>query len=395
MNYRKPYNYSQFKCIADKCPATCCDGWAIVIDGRTMERYHSLPNKEKQYVLSHVDTEEGVFKRCGSRCSFLNDRNLCDLYTRLGEKGFCDTCRRYPRHFEEYGNLVEAALSMSCPIAAEMIVANPGYDRYVEYRNDKISPHCDEVDHVLLAGLLETRKHIIDITNDRSSSLSQRLMRAYHYSAKVQKLIYNYEALGRRAKRKNCVSEFLLKIDMLAKKEIMHSLNVKSQVMPKEYKINKHRQACMKKVVDILLVLENINSKWPEMIKELSGYLYEDMCNEKYITHSREFAEYMKEREYEYEHIFNYFIYTYYLGGVYDYNVHAMTKLALLSVAVIRDLGLLSYIKAGNNFSREEQIRICYTYSRQMEHSEENLRSLEGLLNAHPDFEDGNMVEII
>ena len=151
----------------------------------------------------------------------------------------------------------------------------------------------------------------------------------------------------------------------------------------------------MKEIVDILKVLENINSDWPEMIEELRDCLYVDMCNEQYMALSSEFAEYMKDRYYEYEHIFNYFIYTYYLGGVYDYNVHSMTKLALVSVAIIRDLGLLVYVKSGKKFTEEDQIRICYTYSRQIEHSEDNIMSLEGLLNAHPKLSDKMMVGII
>ena len=395
MYYRKPYYYSQFKCIADNCPATCCDGWAIVIDDKSMDRYRSLPAKDRGYVMSHVDTGESVFKQCGSRCAFLNDNNLCDLYTRLGEAGFCNTCRRYPRHFEEYGNLIEAALSMSCPVAAKMIVTNTALDRYVEYSNDKVSLHCDEVDRILLAGLLGAREHIIDILNDRSMLLHIRIMRAYHYSAKVQKLIYKYESLGKRVKKKSCVFEFLLKIDMLTKKELLHSEALRSQDIFNEYNINIRRQKNMKEIVDILKVLENINSDWPEMIEELRDCLYVDMCNEQYMALSSEFAEYMKDRYYEYEHIFNYFIYTYYLGGVYDYNVHSMTKLALVSVAIIRDLGLLVYVKSGKKFTEEDQIRICYTYSRQIEHSEDNIMSLEGLLNAHPKLSDKMMVGII
>ena len=60
MYYRKPYYYSQFKCIADNCPATCCDGWAIVIDDKSMDRYRSLPAKDRGYVMSHVDTGESL-----------------------------------------------------------------------------------------------------------------------------------------------------------------------------------------------------------------------------------------------------------------------------------------------------------------------------------------------
>ncbi len=388
MYYRKPYYYSQFQCIAAQCPKTCCEGWEIVIDDKTMQKYNQLPNADKEYVLAHVDTQEGVFKQCGDRCAFLNDRNLCDLYIRLGEDAFCKTCRRYPRHFEEYGNLLEAALSMSCPVAAKMIVTNSKKDRFVEYINNKKSPHCDEVDVVLLAGLLEAREHMIDIVNDRSISLQQRLKRVYQYSYKVQKLIYNYEALGKKVKRPKLVSEFLLKMNLLTKKEVNYELKAADT-------INKNRQKSMLALLDIMSVLENINSDWPMIMEELKHTLYLDMTNEEYMALSKEFEDYMQDRNYEYEHIVNYFIYTYYLGGVYDYNVHAMTKQALISYAIIRDFGLLAYIKNKKTFTEEEQIRICYTYSRQIEHSDDNLMALEGLLVAHPKLSDENIIRML
>ncbi|MGN0395949.1 MAG: flagellin lysine-N-methylase [Coprococcus sp.] len=388
MYYRKPYYYSKFKCIADKCPATCCEGWEIVIDDKTMQKYNQLSNSDKEYVLAHVDIQEGVFKQCGDRCAFLNDRNLCDLYTRLGEGAFCKTCRRYPRHFEEYGNLVEAALSMSCPVAAKMIVTNPGRDRFVEYRNEKKSPHRDEVDEVLLAGLLEVREHMIDIISDRSISLKRRLKRVYQYSYKVQKLIYNYEVLGKKVKMSKCASEFLSKMDLLTKKEANYEPKAADT-------INQNRQKSMLALLDVMSVLENINSDWPMLMEELKHTLYLDMTNEEYMAWSKEFEAYMQDRNYEYEHIVNYFIYTYYLGGVYDYNVHSMTKQALISYAIIRDFGLLSYIKNNKKFTEKEQIKICYTYSRQIEHSDDNLMALEGLLVAHPELSDENIIRMI
>lgn len=286
---------------------------------------------------------------------------------------------------------------MSCPVAARMIVANPKRDRFVGYCNDKESAHSAEVDPVLLGGLLAARGHMFDIINDRSLSVQYRIKRAYYYSAKVQKLIYNYEKLGHKVKKKKCVAEFLLKMDMLTKKEISfaESMRARKIVLSNENTAGARRQENMRELIDILSVLENINSDWPKLVEELRSSLYINMRDEEYRSLSREFADYMRDRSFEYEHIFNYFIYTYYLGGVYDFNVHAMTKFAVISYAVIRDLGLLTYIKNKKTFSVDDQIKICYTYSRQIEHSDENLVALEGLLNAHPKLSDAKILSQI
>ena len=141
-----PYYYNAFKCVADKCPDTCCAGWAIVIDNITMRKYKKLPHRDKKYIMQHVDKKESIFKQNGCRCSFLNDSNLCDLIINVGEDALCKTCDRYPRHFEEYGNLVEAALSMSCPIAAGMMMDSRNSWKLMIRNDDKVSPHKDEVD---------------------------------------------------------------------------------------------------------------------------------------------------------------------------------------------------------------------------------------------------------
>lgn len=393
MQFRKPYYYSEFKCIADKCPATCCDGWAVVVDEDSIKKYKNLPSEDRDYVMSHIDEEEGTFVQCDGRCSFLNDNGLCDLCSRYGEEMFSRTCRRYPRHFEEYGNLHEAALSMSCPVAAKMIVTNPKKDYYLVANNKKNSPNRDEVDRVLLAGLLMTRDYIFEIMNDRSYPLSTRMRRVLHYTDKIQKLIYNYERLGNKVKRSCTVTEFLLKLDMITSRERLSAAANYSEG-DLNY-IHPDSQFAMNCCTDTVLLLENINDAWPVMIYGLKEKLYENMSSEEYLSKRAAFDLYMKDQMYEYEHIFNYFIYTYYLGGVYDYNILSMVKLAILSVAIIRDLGMLNWISNDGILSEEEQLRICYLYSRQIEHSDENISSLEGLLIAHPNFDKKNIISII
>lgn len=391
MFYRKPSYYDEFKCIADKCPDTCCAGWNIVIDDRTMDRYRNLEKSKKEYVLSHIDLDEQIYVRDGSRCSFLDENNLCKLYSGLGENMFCNTCRRYPRHFEEYGNLIEAALSLSCPEAARLIVDRTEIDRYLVKTDEaKKSPHQNEVDRVLLANLLSVRKHIFDIMSDRSFDIYTRMYRTLIYGAKVQKLVYQYEKLGIRVKRKNTVAEFMLKIDMLIKKETLNATGRQGTLRS----IRRDRKSLLDKYFDMLLGLENINERWPELVNDVRDTLYRGLNDEEYVSLASEFDSYMSDRMYEYEHIFNYFIYTYFLGGVYDYNIQAMVKFAVLSVIVIRELGMYRWLVDDKSFTVSSQLRICWMYSRQIEHSDDNLMALEGILNAHPMFSEDNIIKI-
>ncbi len=398
MDYRMPSYYNEFKCIADKCPATCCAGWAIVIDDKTLKKYKELQGGDGDFVREHIDFKEQIFKRNGDDCSFLNKTGLCDLITKLGDGMLCNTCRRYPRHFEEYGNLVEAALSISCPVAARMIIDNPAKDKFLIRHIDKASPHEKEVDPYLLDGLLVVRKKMFDIMSDRSLPISVRLENVVNIGESIQPLVYRYGRLGFKAKITKYRDEVLDKIKekcTSSQNNKMKNMIARVKTLHKSLPEIQEKQGLMNRFMDMLLGLENINSEWPELIEDIKSTLYQNMTIEEYNRLSMEFEAYMKDREYEYEHIMNYFLYTYFLGGVYDYNVQAMVKMSLLSTLIIREMGFAHWVVNKKQFSVEDNIRMSYLYSRQLEHSDDNLMSLEGLLVAHPIFSVDNLLRAI
>lgn len=101
MQYTIPDYYKEFTCIADKCEDTCCAGWKIVIDKKSLNKYKHVKGKFWFTMLKSVDWIRGIFRQDKEkRCAFLNDCNLCEMYANLGEKSLCKTCRLYPRHVE-------------------------------------------------------------------------------------------------------------------------------------------------------------------------------------------------------------------------------------------------------------------------------------------------------
>ena len=119
MLYIYPDYYNKFTCVADKCEDTCCAGWQILIDEESMKRYKKEHKNDER-----IDWENEVFHHCkGKRCAFLNENNLCDMYTQWGEDSLCVTCDRYPRHIEEFENVREYTLSLSCPEVAKIILS--------------------------------------------------------------------------------------------------------------------------------------------------------------------------------------------------------------------------------------------------------------------------------
>ncbi len=50
-----PDYYKKFSCIADKCEATCCAGWQIVIDDEALKRYKKVSGEFKKRIQEGVN----------------------------------------------------------------------------------------------------------------------------------------------------------------------------------------------------------------------------------------------------------------------------------------------------------------------------------------------------
>ena len=101
MQITKPTFYKEFSCIAGACPDTCCAGWQIMIDEKSLQKYRRFKGSFRNRLHNDIDWKEHSFCQYDKRCAFLNEDNLCDIYSEAGKDMLCDTCRKYPRHIEE------------------------------------------------------------------------------------------------------------------------------------------------------------------------------------------------------------------------------------------------------------------------------------------------------
>ena len=177
MYYRKPHYYEKFFCTADQCPDTCCAGWQIVIDENSLEKYSNVSGDFGIRLLNSIDWREGIFEQYDKRCSFLNSENLCDIYKELGAEALCDTCRLYPRHIEEFENLREFSLSLSCPVAAKMILECQEPVKFLEEQDEQEECEDDfeDFDFLLFDCLLEVREKLFSIVQNRKIPVEKRM----------------------------------------------------------------------------------------------------------------------------------------------------------------------------------------------------------------------------
>ena len=192
MRYLKPDYFEDFTCVAGECPDTCCAGWQIMIDEESLDYYGEVSGAFGKRLRDSIDWQEGAFYQCDKRCAFLNEKDLCDIYTELGEGALCQTCKNYPRHVEEFEGLREYTLSLSCPVAAEMILGQQKFPVFVETEDDAEDELVDEFedfDILLFTQLEDARAVMMKHLKDAEMCLEEKMALYLKLAAQMQECI--------------------------------------------------------------------------------------------------------------------------------------------------------------------------------------------------------------
>ena len=188
----KPDYYDKFSCTADKCPDNCCIGWEIDIDDETYAKYMSLDGKLGEQLKENTEiSEDGshCFKlKDGDRCPFLNEHNLCDIILSVGEGFLCNICNDHPRFNNCFGDMRETGVGISCMTAAELILTKQDKTIFTETESDEKS-YDNDFDADLLNAFLNVRRQLLDIAQDRTYTITERLSEMLVYAEQVQSCI--------------------------------------------------------------------------------------------------------------------------------------------------------------------------------------------------------------
>ena len=292
MEFTFPNYYKEFSCIAGSCPDTCCAGWQIVIDNKTLKKYQHFKGPFHNRLHNDIDWKEHIFRQYNRRCAFLNEENLCDIYTEAGPKMLCDTCRNYPRHIEEFEGLREISLYLSCPEAASILLS----------QKEKVHSRMN--------------------TSDTSKDLFKNMWKT---------------------------------------------------IVPE---------------------MEVLRPGWKEFLKERLDSLYISSGENDYIYQKSEFDFYCPDWQIQEEQLLVYWIYTYFCGAVYDDEIFTKVKMAVVCTLFIHELDVGTYLKNEHHFNLNDQIQICYQFSRELEHSDLNLDKFQELMSENNIFSFENLLKI-
>lgn len=370
MYYRKPHYYDKFSCTAEQCPDTCCAGWQIVIDENSLEKYSNVSGDFGIRLLNSIDWGEGVFEQYHKRCSFLNAENLCDIYKELGADALCDTCRLYPRHIEEFENLREFSLSLSCPVAAKMILECQEPVKFLEEEDEK--EECEEdfedFDFLLFDCLLEVREKLFSIVQNRTIPIEKRMYCVLKTAKNLQEALEEGEFFER---------DFISEIELYL------------QESAEEFSVSHYEivQAIRKD----LLRLEVLREEWKTNLEAAESLFQkgEAWYTEKRKKYKAEIKNTIGQKQWDIykEQLLMFFLYTYFCGAVYDDMIYSKGVLSVISVFWIEEITFWNWTAQEGKIEEKNLLETAYRYAREIEHSDENLNLLEEIFDADKQYE--------
>ena len=318
MIYRTPKYTKSFKCVADKCRDSCCIGWEISVDAKTLEKYKRMRGTLGEDIRKSL-SDEGCFLLGDTmRCPHLLENGLCRIICEAGDTALCDICREHPRFYNYYGDLCEWGVGLACESAARLILTAKDPLAFEEEERDGESEGCDEA---LLSLLFSEREKMLAFALDEKRGLSEKLFILEAWAEKIQDFIDNADI---------CEEKFAFSIE---KEEIQPFFSEK-------------RFAKYKKII---LSLEPLSELWTERCENVSLPIHTD---ENGAIFSRLLA---------------YFIFRYFLSSAMEGDCTAGMGFALFSAVWI-----LAICESEGRTTLEGIAEAAKDFSKEAEYSEDN-----------------------
>ena len=333
---------SSFRCLAGACPDTCCKDWEIILDEDTLARYQKLPGAfgdEVRAALTQDADGDTMFRLTDGHCPLLRGDGLCRVQLALGEEGLCNTCRQHPRFYEEYGGTKELTLSISCPAAARLLLERSEPVTFVSHEDGAPVSGCNDLDPERYLSLRRARDTAITLMQDRSLSISDRLGLLLLFAVRLQKL-EDEEAYGR-------LDALLAQFSGPAR--CKRALSRIRRLRQKEARFF----PCWL----ILNNMEHLTQEFPRLLDRCAANAHAHVLDPAFSV--------------QWEQLTVYFLWRYFLKASVDGKILSQVQSCVFHVVSIAAL-----FSAQDSRTLQTLLPLAGLYSKEVEHSEENLQLL-------------------
>ncbi len=329
-----PKYFDKFKCIADKCPDTCCVGWEVDIDHETADKYSAIGGELGDKIKKHLTVDETgcrIFTlREGDRCPFLNECNLCEIQSEAGEKLLSKTCTLFPRFFDDFGKTREMGLGFGCPEAARIMLTDK--ESFSLKLHDECTDKDTDIDEDFLDVLLTLRSKIFAVLEEKNLSFKKKIENVLHLSKDFQKRIDGDDFYD----------------------EIQH----------------RDFSFCL----TILENMEYISDKRREFVQNLKTKKLSKSALNIYKS--------------DFEKLMKYYIFRYLLKALYDYDVLTKVKYGVFACIVTSRI-----YSCFENLDFETRVKIMYSFSKEVEYSDLNMDLLDEMM--YNNFGTDDLIELL
>ena len=191
--YKSAY-FDGFRCIAGRCPDSCCKEWDVQVDTRSAAFYRSLtgPLGDRLRQVLVDDPEAGTVMTIeNGRCPMWRSDGLCRIQAELGHDALCKTCQEFPRLTHDYGDFIEYGLELSCPEAARLILTTSAAPFVVTELPGGDAP---EYDADAMAVLRQTREVAFALLTDPAYTVPETLTLLLFFGYQAQALLDGEDA---------------------------------------------------------------------------------------------------------------------------------------------------------------------------------------------------------
>ena len=201
--YFQPEYVNKFKCDGQTCKAQCCKYWTIYIEPDTYKKYSAIkPESASKAIIDHLEkmpNTDRYFVNLNSKCfcPFLTEDNFCSIQKKYGEDYLSYTCTTYPRITFKIGDLYERSLTLSCPIAANLIL-NQTEPMSFEQAEISIKKHWKscrnmvkirDIPSDLVPYVVNIQYASISILQERNLTIDQRLIVLGYFFTQLEDMI--------------------------------------------------------------------------------------------------------------------------------------------------------------------------------------------------------------
>ena len=196
--YLQPKYVGKFQCDGKICPANCCRrNWKIEVDAETFDKYLQLESSERELTRHIVSDNVAYFIRQeNGACPFLNSQGLCSIQLQRGEENISQLCRSYPRQLYKFGGIIERSLTLTCPLAARLILNSKNRIEFEtseidlpDWAHRQIFVSESNVPPEIISYFTEIQFTAISILQERRLTIDQRLIVLGFYLRQLEEIV--------------------------------------------------------------------------------------------------------------------------------------------------------------------------------------------------------------